>query len=62
MTEYANRITHAYFASFTKKNGLKQYIIPGSYAYLKKTALNRVYIMSDAGLFIAEQDSLRKLY
>lgn len=54
--------TYAYFASYNKQNGLKQYVIPGHYAYLKKTHLERVYIMNDVGLFIANQDTLKKLY
>ncbi|MGE5108364.1 MAG: hypothetical protein ACM3H8_12515 [Sphingobacteriales bacterium] len=54
--------TYAYYSSYNKKNGLKQYIIPGHYAYLKKTQLGRVYIMNDKGLFITNQDTLKKLY
>lgn len=54
--------TNAYFASFSKSNGLKEYKIPGHYAYLKKTQLNNIYIMNDDGLFITNKDTLRRLY
>lgn len=53
---------YAYYAAYNEKSGLKEYVIPGHYAYLKKTQLDRIYIMNDAGLFIADRDSLRKLY
>jgi hypothetical protein len=53
---------YAYFASYSKSNGLKEYKIPGHYAYLKKTQLNNIYIMNDDGLFIANKDNLRRLY
>ncbi len=54
--------TYAYFASYSKSNGLKEYKIPGHYAYLKKTQLNNIYIMNDDGLFITNNDTLRRLY
>jgi hypothetical protein len=54
--------TNAYFASYSKSNGLKEYKIPGHYAYLKKTQLNNIYIMNDDGLFITNKDTLRRLY
>lgn len=54
--------TYAYFASYSKSNGLKEYKIPGHYAYLKKTQLNNIYIMNDDGLFITNKDTLRRLY
>lgn len=58
----SDKETYAYYASYNKQSGLKQYIIPGHYAYLKKTQLNRVYIMNDEGLFLTNQDSLKRLY
>jgi hypothetical protein len=54
--------TYAYFASYSKSNRLKEYKIPGHYAYLKKTQLNNIYIMNDDGLFITNKDTLRRLY
>lgn len=54
--------TYAYFASYSKSKGLKEYKIPGHYAYLKKTQLNNIYIMNDEGLFITNKDTLRRLY
>jgi hypothetical protein len=54
--------TYAYYASYNMHNGLKQYIIPGHYAYLKKTQLDKVYIMNDEGLFLTNQDTLKRLY
>jgi hypothetical protein len=54
--------TYAYYASYNEQNGLKQYIMPGRYAYLKKTQLDKVYIMSDEGLFLTNQDTLKRLY
>ena len=53
---------YAYYASYSKLNGLKQFIIPGHYAYLKKTQLDKVYIMNDEGLFLTNQDTLKRLY
>ncbi len=53
---------YAYYASYNKQNGLKEYVIPGHYAYLKKTQLNKVYIMNDEGLFLTNQDTLKRLY
>ena len=38
--------TYAYFASYSKSKGLKEFKIPGHYAYLKKTQLNNIYIMN----------------
>ena len=53
---------YAYYASYNKQNGLKEYVIPGHYAYLKKTQLDRIYIMNDEGLFLTNQDTLKRLY
>lgn len=53
---------YAYYASYNKLNGLKQFVIPGHYAYLKKTQLDKVYIMNDEGLFLTNQDTLKRLY
>lgn len=61
-TNLSDKENYAYYASYNKQNGLKQYVLPGHYAYLKKTQLDRVYIMNDAGLFITNQDTLKKLY
>jgi len=58
----SDKENYAYYASYSTQTGLKEYVIPGHYAYLKKTQLRRVYIMNDEGLFITNQDSLIKLY
>ncbi|MDB5192497.1 MAG: hypothetical protein JWQ96_2060 [Segetibacter sp.] len=54
--------TYAYFASYSKETGLKEYKIPGHFAYLKKTQHNNIYIMNDEGLFITNKDTLQRLY
>jgi len=54
--------TYAYFASYSKEAGIKEYKIPGRYAYLKKTQHNNIYIMNDEGLFITNKDTLQRLY
>ena len=53
---------YAYYASYNKQKRLKEYVIPGHYAYLKKTQLNKVYIMNDEGLFLTYRDTLKSLY
>lgn len=58
----SDKENYAYYAAYSKLRGLKEHVIPGHYAYLKKTQLDRVYIMNDAGLFIANKDTLKKLY
>jgi hypothetical protein len=61
-TNSSGQDNYAYYASYNKLNGLKEYVIPGHYAYLKKTQLDRVYIMNDEGLFLANRDTLIRLY
>jgi hypothetical protein len=61
-TTLADNEYYAYFASYNKQNGLKQFVIPGHYAYLKITQLDRIYIMNDAGLFITNKDTFKRLY
>lgn len=52
---------YACIAILDKQGYLKEFRIPGHYSYLKKTN-NNVYIFNDAGLFIAKNDQIKKLY
>jgi hypothetical protein len=58
----SDKTNYAYFATLNKKNKLKEYKISGSYAYLKKTQLKNVYVFNDAGIYISQNDSLKKIY
>jgi hypothetical protein len=55
-------INYGYYAHYTKKNGLKEYKFEGRNCYLKMTQLGNVYIMSNDGLFIENNDSIKRLY
>ncbi|MBC8109480.1 MAG: hypothetical protein H7Y04_00310 [Verrucomicrobia bacterium] len=53
--------TFGYYAEVKNDKFVQEHLIPGSYAYLKKTYLNRIYIYGDGGLFIKENNIIKKL-
>lgn len=51
---------YAYYGQYSAGK-LTEYIIPGKFAYLRKTNSGKVYILTDAGLFIEKQRKIIQL-
>lgn len=55
----------AYFSCFAiinEKNELKEFKFPGSYSYMTKTDLGRIFLYNDEGIFQVKKDTLIQIY
>lgn len=52
----------ACFAVLNKENELKEFKLPGSYSYMKKTNLGRIFLYNGEGIFQVKNDTLIQIY
>ena len=53
---------YACLAILNKERKLKEFKFPGSYSYMKKTDLGRVFLYNDEGVFQVKKDTLIQIY